>query len=387
MPIAARRAASDSRLASRVCSDDDGVFNLISSISEMASSAKKSSYTAFNEVDESVAKPVLGSDGAARWQDFKGKSNVSTTFSSVAPTMPLKKLDRVLGTKSIRDEHLNEAKIRKEAGHRVAGAGYIEFKRKTDVDEIAERKRAKLVMDRIRPDDAPYFFEAETFEGYKFDYVFTTRDTRGTGYYWDGMDSLRKELGQPSTFTITTTDIVDEDTSKTSKSKKKRKKVRKAEYIPEIDEFNPLEQVSQAILRRKQAMEAPSSNLLAIVTNNTKAADAAALGADSSVFHMASNTAPQSQLEPELVADGWESATDQTSGKVYYFKRSTNERSWKKPETIPKPAKENIDEEQLPNGWKSATDQSSGKLYYYHTSGETSWTKPQPIDVINKSNI
>jgi hypothetical protein len=134
-------------------------------------------------------------------------------------------------------------------------------------------------------------------------------------------------------------------------------------------------------------VEAPSSNLLAIVTNNTKAADAAALGADSSVFHMASNTAPQSPLEPELVADGWESATDQTSGKVYYFKRSTNERSWKKPETVLKPAKENIDEEQLPHGWKSATDQSSGKLYYYHTSGETSWTKPQPIDVINKSNI
>ena len=357
----------------------------------MASSTKKSSYAAFNEVDESVAKPVLGSDGAARWQDFKVKSNVSTTFSSVAPSMPLKKLDRVLGTKSMRDEHLNEAKIRKEAGHRVAGAGYTEFKRKNDVEEIAERKRAKLVMDRIRPDDAPYFFEAETFEGYKFDYVFTTRDTRGTGYYWDGMDSLRKELGQPSTFATTSTDVVDEDTSKKSKSKKKGRKVREAEYIPEIDEFNPLEQVSQAILRRKQAMDTPSSNLLAIFTNNTKAADAAALGADSSVFQMASNTALHSHLEPELVAAGWDSATDPTSGKVYYFKRSTNERSWKKPEIVPQHAKQNNDEEQHLDGWKSATDPSSGKKYYYHTSGETSWKKPQlkPIDIqyCDKSEI
>lgn len=297
--------------------------------------------------------------------------------------MPLKKLDRVLGTKSMRDEHLNEAKIRKEAGHRVAGAGYTEFKRKTDVEEISERKRVKLVMDRIRPDDAPYFFVAETFEGYKFDYVFTTRDTRGTGYYWDGLDSLRKELGQPSAFTTTSTDVVDEDSSKKSKMKKKKRKVREADYIPEIDEFNPLEQVSQAILRRKQAMDTPSSNLLAIVTNNTKAADAAALGADSGIFHMASNTALHPHLEPELVAAGWDSATDPTSGKVYYFKRSTNERSWKKPEIFLKHAKQNNDEEQLPDGWKLATDQSSGKKYYYHASGETSWKKPQlkPIDV------
>lgn len=344
----------------------------------MASSTKKSSYAAFNEVDESVAKPVLGSDGAARWQDFQVRSNVSTTFSSVAPSMPLKKLDRVLGTKCMHDEHLNEAKIRKEAGHRVSGSGYTEFKRKTGVEEIAERKRAKLVIDRIRPDDAPYFFEAETFEGYKFDYVFTTRDTRGTGYYWDGMDSLRKELGQPSTFTTTTTtDVVDEETSKKSKSKKKRRKERESEYIPEIDEFNPLEQVSQAILRRKHAMEAPSSKLLAIVANNTKAADAAALGADSSVFEMALYTALQSPLEPDFVADDWDSATDPTSGKVYYFNQSTNERSWEKPESVPKPAKQNNAEENLPDGWKSATDQSSGKLYYYHTSGETSWKKPQ----------
>ena len=160
----------------------------------------KSSFSAFtiqNEVDESVAKPVLGSDGAARWQDFKGNNKLPTTNKlSVAPAIPLKKLDRVaLKTTSIRDEQANEAKIRKDAGDRELGAGYTVFKRKSDHEEIAEKKRKKLVLDRVRPDDVPYFIQAEAFEGYKFDYVFTTMESRGTGYYWDGMDSLKKELG------------------------------------------------------------------------------------------------------------------------------------------------------------------------------------------------
>lgn len=334
-------------------------------------SSTKSSFSAFNEVDESVAKPVLGSDGAARWQDFKGKSKMLHAKTSVAPAMPLKKLDRALGTTSIRDEQANEAKIRREAGDREAGAGYTVFKRKTDAEEVAERKRAKLVLGRVRPDDMPYFLQADTFEGYKFDYVFTTRDTRGTGYYWDGMDSLRKEMGQPPTYEATESVNDDEETTKKSKSKKKKKKIRELESMPESDEFNPMEQVAQAILRRKQAMDAPPSNLLG-VTNTI--ADAAALGADSSALELASYITPQS-LEPELIAAGWESAKDPNSGKTYFFRRTTNERSWKKPD-LPKRPDQESNGEQFPDGWKSAKDQSSGKEYYYHTSGETSWKKP-----------
>ncbi|KAL3827550.1 hypothetical protein ACHAXA_002047 [Cyclostephanos tholiformis] len=325
----------------------------------------KSSFSAFNEVDESVAKPVLGSDGAARWQDFKSKSKLDTKFS-VAPAMPLKKLDRALGTKSIRDEQANEAKIRREAGDREAGAGYLVFKRKTDAEEVAERKRAKLVMDRVRPDDVPYFLEAASFEGYKFDYVFTTRDTRGTGYYWDGMDSLRKELGQPPTYTSTESGNDDEIATK-NKPKKKKKKIREPESTPESDEFNPMEQVAQAMLRRMQAMGGPPSSLLGVAN---RLADAAALGADSSELELVANKAHQS-LEPELIAAGWETAKDPNSGKIYYFRRSTNERSWRKPD----PPKTNYSE-QLPDGWRSAKDQSSGKVYYYHMSGKTSWDKP-----------
>jgi len=336
----------------------------------MASS--KSSFSAFSSVDESVAKPVLGSDGAARWQDFRGSSKApAKSRSSVAPAMPLKKLDRALGTTSIRDEQANEAKIRREAGDREAGSGYTDFKRKSDHEEIAEQKRRKLVMDRVRPDDVPYFLQAETFEGYKFDYVFTTTDTRGTGYYWDGTDSLKKAMGLPLTHT---SEIVEDDTSsdtkttKKSKTKKKKKKIRQQE-VTEIDEFNPMEQVAQAMLRRNQAMNAPPSSLLGAANRQ---ADAAALGADSSALNMVSSAATQS-LEPELVAAGWENAKDPISGKIYYFRRSTNEQSWEKPD-IPKSTVEEKDEH-LPDGWKFAKD-SNDKVYYYHTSGKTSWEKP-----------
>ena len=332
-----------------------------------------SSYSAFNDVDDTVSKPVLGSDGAARWQDFKGNNKLPTSKSSlsVAPAIPLKKLDRVLGTKSIRDERTSEVKIRKEAGDREMGSGYTVFKRNTDQEEIAEKKRQKLVLDRVRPDDVPYFIQTETFEGYKFDYVFTTKDLRGTGYYWDGMDSMKKEMGLAPTHSSLADNNddtkIESSQSTTKRKKKKRKKVHDASPIFEPDEFNPHEQVAAALLRRKQAMEAPPSTSVSIA-NNTRS-DAEALGADSRALNIPEPV--QKTLEPELVAAGWQSTKDPASGKIYYYKRSTNERSWKKPEL---PSKR--EEEQLPDGWKATKDATSGKVYYYHTSGKTSWQRP-----------
>ena len=341
----------------------------------MASS--KSSFSAFNEVDESVAKPVLGSDGAARWQDFSKNAKLPTT-TSVAPAIPLKKLDRALGTQSIRDEQANEAKIRKEAGDSEQGSGYTVFKRKSDHEEIAEQKKKKLVMDKVRPDDVSYFLQADEFEGYKYDYVFTTRDTRGTGYYWDGTDSVRKELGLPPIHNIANgssraADGNDnaEQPKKKLKTKKKKKKAREVAAVPEIDQFNPMEQVAQAILRREQAMGGPPSSLLSV---DNRQADAAALGADSSALNLASTSSAPETLEPELVAAGWESTKDPHSGKTYYFRRTTNERSWTKPNLPKQPAEMN---NEVPDGWKSTKDKSSGKVYYYHTSGKTSWEKPK----------
>ncbi|KAL9181399.1 hypothetical protein ACHAXT_010204 [Thalassiosira profunda] len=315
----------------------------------------KSSFSAFKDVDESVAKPVLGSDGAARWQDFRGANKLPVSAGS-APHAPMKKLDRALGTKSIKDERATEAKVRREAGDREAGSGYTVFKRKSDHEENAERKRKKLVL------------QADEFEGYKFDYVFTTQESRGTGYYWDGTDSMRKELGLPP--------IVegagDEDAVADAepKKEKKRKKKRKKAEVPEADQFNPMEQVAQAMMRREQAMGAPLTSQTEMT--NTISSDAAALGAKTNAFLPApAAAAKQTKLEPELVAAGWECTKDPTSGKTYYFRRSTDERSWTKP-AIPKSA-----EGDLPPGWKATKDATSGKAYYYHTSGKTSWEKPK----------
>jgi hypothetical protein len=76
--------------------------------------------------------------------------------------------------------------------------------------------------------------------------------------------------------------------------------------------------------------------------------------------------------------EGWEAATDPSTGKVYYFHRASGERSWEKPK-VGNNSSSNADDIiilSLPDGWKSAIDQSSGKTYYYHTNGETKWEKP-----------
>ena len=330
-----------------------------------------SSFSVLNDVDKQTSKAVLGSDGAARWQDFRSSSKIKAS-TSVAPAIPLKKLDRALGTKSISDERATEAKIRKDAGDRELNAGYTEFKRRNDHEEIAAQKKRKLILERVRPDDKPYFISAEAFEGSKFDYVFTTK-SRGTGYYWDGWDSMKRELegGNDSTGDrIDATDQGDDDiTSKqidqlssNPKVKKKKKKKRKLqETIIENDERNPMEQVAQA-LRRKQALHATAPMQRREVSVN----DAVALGASTNLNSTVNEAAA---AKSDALPSGWESAEDPATGKTYYFCRSTAERSWKRPVSVA---------DELPAGWKTAKDPSSSKMYYYHSaSGKTSWTKPE----------
>jgi hypothetical protein len=148
-----------------------------------------------------------------------------------------------------------------------------------------------------------------------------------------------------------------------------------------------MEQVALAIQRRSQAMSAPPSSFIGgggddIAAVNTMAADAAALGLDARLLNLASSSTVASKkpqemttsqsLEPELVAAGWESALDPASGKTFYFRRSTNERTWDKPSLVGAQTQQQL----LPDGWKSVLDAGSGKTYYYHTSGKTSWEKP-----------
>lgn len=308
------------------------------SSSSKGKSGVGSSFDAFTKVDDLVSKPVLGSDGAASWQEFRKDNKCTSHRPSVAPKAPLKKIDRLgAGFTSWEDERSHEDRVRKEAGHVGTGSGYTNFKKKNSAEEAAERKRIKNIEARIRPDDKEYFLSAQTFQGWKFDYIFTTRPDRGTGYFWDGMDSIKKLRGELKEDEADTGKDHEEDDPVEQPEKSKKKK-RKKDSGPVIihDPNNPLEQVAVLIERRKQMMAG--------------------------------------LLDPSL-PDGWGSAKDAASGKLYYFNRSTGERSWEKPQlelSVSTPDEDAA----LPDGWTATKDATSGKTYYYHTNGQTSWDKP-----------
>lgn len=304
--------------------------------------SSKGAYDAIGAVDELVRKPVLGSDGAASWQQFR-QTNVHArkyhlSRPSVAPTAPVKP---TASFKSWQEEREYESNERKTSGAAPLYAGYTTFKdtKQAVAEEAARKKRAKQIEERRRPDDVPYFLSAETFQGWKFDYVFTTRD-RSTGYYWDGMDSVKKlrgELKEPPAVEGSTTstrnstrskretpstDDLDDSTPK--KKKKMRKKVLEGPVIVD-DPNNPLEQVAAALQKKNQR-------------------------------------------ETTNLPPGWETAVDSTSKKTYYYNVQTGERAWERPGNgVPR----------LPEGWSAARDPTSGKEYYYHAATkETRWEKP-----------
>jgi hypothetical protein len=274
-----------------------------------------------------VAKPVVGSDGAAAWQHFRTESKMSS-HKSMAPSIPLKKTDRLAGTASLEDERLIEYQVRKETGEAAVGEGYTVFQRKNTAQDAAERKKRKQIENRIRPEEKKYYIAAETFEGWKFDYVFTTRD-RGAGYYWDGTDSVKKLNGEELPGG-TESEAVEQDEKPKKKKKKKQKQA--AAPVRVEDPNNPMEQVANAIRRRNEALHAAA---------------------------------------PMALPAGWEVATDSSSGKTYYFCRATGERQWDRPTALSTTVAP-----LLPPGWSVAKDANTGKEYFYHTSGETKWERP-----------
>jgi len=87
--------------------------------------------------------------------------------------------------------------------------------------------------------------------------------------------------------------------------------------------------------------------------------------------------APMGQGGPASLPPGWEQTQDPSSGKTYYFNRSTNETSWTPPAAAPAPAPAMEAGGSLPPGWEQATDPNSGKPYYFNRStNETRWEAP-----------
>lgn len=293
-----------------------------------------SSYDAFNSVDQLVSKPVVGSDGAQLWQSYQKANKKAFSGTSIsAPTAPLKKIDRASGFANWEDERRHERQVRKESGVGEA-SGYTHFRDKSSAEEASKRKAAKIIESRTRPEGEAYFLPSNTFQGWKFDYVFTTRD-RGTGYYWDGMDSVKKLHGElteephPKKPNQAKAEkmTIGSNAEAAGEERIRKKKKRKIQGPVIIDDpNNPLEQVAAAI-RRKQSSA------------------------------MGTSAAPT----------GWEATIDPATGKTYYYCRLTGERSWDMPS-----------ESSLPKAWKVAKDATTGKEYYYNTdTGETKWELPK----------
>ena len=320
---------------------------MVSSDNNNKSSKTKSSFDAFAKVDEIVSKPVLGSDGAASWQSFrKDRPN----HASSAPKAPLKKADKLgTGFSSWEEERAHEGRIRREAGHDETNSGYTLFNNKHKAEEAANRKRKAKIEARIRPDDKEYLIPSKTFQGWRFDYIFTTRNG-STGYFWDGMDSIKKENGELKTVVDNSETIEklsphgtkDNKNTASKKPKKKRKRIKGPIFVH--DPNNPMEQMQAIIKQRNQ-------KLMGMTSDNS-------------------------------LPSGWETAKDPSTGNNYYFHRASGQRSWEKPKAVSENKKGHEDkseDDKLPEGWKSAVDNSSGKLYYHHTSGKTSWTEPKSI--------
>ena len=306
---------------------------------------------AFDKVDKQVSKPVLGSDGASRWQEFAQQAKLPRR-TSAAPKAPLKALDRASGTLKWDDERRREDENRQAQGlgKLETNQGYTQFKKSKgdEEDQDADQKKEELrIQSKTRPEKSEYFIPSKAFQGWKWDYIFTTRKTYGTGYYWDGTDSLlelqgnRQRPAPKHSSKKVATDKERSGSKETKRSKrtedfvtpkKKKSKKSKAPVTIVHDPNHPLEQVA-AVLQAHQ-------------------------------------------LPP-----GWYSTKDPFSGKTYYYNETTGERSWEKPtiqsQSAATETSDSSGSPDLPTGWAAVKDPASGKEYYYHSqTRQTTWEKP-----------
>jgi WW domain len=325
-----------------------------SASSKPSQASKESAYTAFNAVDDLVAKPVLGSDGAAKWQSFSQQKLKTASVHNVAPTAPLKALDRAVGFTSWNEEREYSNKVRQldpENKTSIVPGVYTHFsksKTSNDGSEISSKER-KRIERRIIGDDQDYFIPSPTFEGWKFDYVFTTKASHGTGYYFDGMDSIKKLNGQLEMNNIP----APLKSSHDNDDSKKR--------ANNLDEGVPTEP-KQSHKTKKKKSNTPA---VTIVNNPNHPLE--------QVAAILSQRTASSTLQ---LPNGWESART-ADGKEYYYNRTTGERTWEKPSSIESSLPNSSSNETVPSSWNATADPVTGKTYYFNLqTGETSWEPP-----------
>ncbi|GKY99519.1 hypothetical protein MPSEU_000906100 [Mayamaea pseudoterrestris] len=315
-------------------------------------------YNVFQKVDELVSKPVSGSNQALQWQNFRQDKKLNTTttrrLQSSAPMAPLSKSQRASGFASWKDEQKHEESLRRERSDAPLHQRYTAFSSSSQQQQQAglTKKQIKRIQSKIRPDEQEYFIPSQTFAGSKFDYVFTTRPERGTGYYWDGSDSVKRLENADATSVIGSSDVVQEISGVKDAANTFEK--RPAESQDAGD--NQPEQSR----KKSKTKNAPPTF---VETSNHPLEQIAALLQSRQVHQVA-------------LPLGWEQATDVATKLPYYFNRTTGERTWEKPFDVAVSAKK---DEEVTSEWKSATDAASNKTYYYNAAGETRWDDPNVL--------
>jgi hypothetical protein len=287
-----------------------------------AVAVSNNSYSVFNAVDAAVAKPVMGSDGAAQWQEFRAANVVvgrssSSSLLSTAPTAPLKRADRAMGFTSWQDERAVEVTTRQETGDRAMHGGYQHFHRKNKNREMDKQ------------DSVP-----ERHDG---------------------------ELPRPAATTATATTTTDgdnkdadnNDTSRSSskKTKKKRKKEESAAAAPVMvrDPTHPLEQVAAAVQRQKMMKQQqpdgagwetaidPTSQrpyyFHRPTGQRTWDRPLSMAGATTVVATTTTSTTTNDN------GSTWKETKDASTGKTYYYNTKTNVTTWERPpDFLPPPS-------------------------------------------------
>jgi WW domain len=327
---------------------DKGASAAAAASTSTASSQVVGSHDAFRQVDDLVAKPTYGSDGARAWQTFRtsavsddgngdakrriANANKPSSLGS-APLAPLKKLDRLLQFASWKDEVEHERSVRLQDGSAKLHSGYQLF------HEKPQPKKKKSADD----------------DG----------DDGGDGGGGGTTTTSRKRGGADDDATTQSAATTTAEESHKKKTKKKSKGAAAAVTMVDTPD-HPLQQVAEAIRLRT----------------------AAAMAAAPAATTAAATASGGSGLLP-----GWEAAVDSATQQTYYYNRLTNQRQW----TVPDPAAEaasassssksttrdatetadSASASGLPPGWVSVTDPTTRMEYYYHQeTRETRWDRP-----------
>lgn len=318
-------------------------------------------YIAFTRVDEQVSKPIVGNDGAFAWKTFI-KHN-KTNAKSTAPELPSKRTDRLQGFKNLQEERDYELKVNNENIDIRLTETYFSFKEKLNPADIHKIKKEDRIRKRLRPDTSQYFVKSARFEGKKSDYIFTTKD-RGTGYYWDGMDSYFRLVNMKEESSM----ISKEQELPDMNFKRPKQKPTKAN---DLSKYNALEDIERAIQRRNLIFSNKNSMYrvnASLKDNETRIWDVAVLSGN----NCKKNTSSSSTID-SLELTGWETACDPLSKRLYYFHRKSGQRRW----DFPILSSRN-NEQELKDGWKTAKDPASGLVYYYNeNTGDSSWNIPK----------